>query len=371
VRDPITFRTDTGRTIAGNMMQLIDAMVACQAGGGPTIEKLYIVYKEAKDWRKKHVGSMFASQANQREEAQVVRLMSEVIDDMNALQPGVGTALTNYQSRKTHQGVASKRFTSLGKGYDLERETYVKGKKQQAPYSGAAIKDRADAHDISFSKIKTGKWDELALEHAPAVKMYFVNKVQRLKHLAVCEDKGVAGWRWVNLAGANLDTLHDNNRPKGSQESCQMYALDRYGNLFVDYDNYAYGKFVLQAAFPLNPAKAAKDARGQTNHSSFCAGRDVICAGMIFFWNGHLIHIDNLSGHYSPNRNALRTAVEILRDAHANLSYLRVGAFRPNPDRVEYYSAQSFLQNVEGNPNWPNQDSNQDQSLYFQQQGAV
>ena len=103
-------------------------------------------------------------------------------------------------------------------------------------------------------------------------------------------------------------------------------------------------------------------SRGVTNHSSFCAGREVICAGLIFFWKGQLLHIDNESGHYAPKHNALYRTVEIIRDSGANLDYLRVGFL--TADSKELFYARSFLQNAQ-HGDWPDQDTNQDHTQHF------
>ena len=50
------------------------------------------------------------------------------------------------------------------------------------------------------------------------------------------------------------------------------------------------------------------------NHSTLCAGRDVICAGTISIKNGVLRGITNTSGHYQPNTDALTQLLRKLRD---------------------------------------------------------
>ncbi|MFN7994294.1 MAG: hypothetical protein U0Q18_11855 [Bryobacteraceae bacterium] len=358
-----TFLADCGRNVPGNMMELIDAMIQCQNAAAPKINELYIVYKAAQRWKRKHVNSLFASKQNLREEAQVNILMGEVIDDLNAAQQGLGTALQDYGHRKNTVGVAGK-ATSLGKGYHHERETYLASGKTQAPFSGSRIRDIIDQRNaqrgtnIDFHKIKTKTWNDVSAMAGqdldgmpPAVRMYFLNKVQRLQRMTTCVDMGPQGNRWVDLQGQPMHTRFPNNRAFASAEACQIYAMDRYGNLFVDYDNMAHGQFVLGAA--VNPARAAVQARGQTNHSSLCAGREVICAGTIFFWHGQLVHIDNKSGHYAPRHDALYRAVELVRDAGANIDYLRVGLATANAE--DFYRARTFL--VRGQADWPDQNT--------------
>ncbi|MGO8733023.1 MAG: hypothetical protein ACLQVM_09535 [Terriglobia bacterium] len=363
-----TFLTNVKRTVPGNMADLIQAMIRYQLAAGPRIDELYIVYKEAQAWKQKHVSSFFATKQNLLEEAQVNILMGQVIDELNAATPGLGDALQGYGLRKA-VGTTGKSFTALGKGYELERKTYLAGGKGQAPYSGSKIKDIADAKGIDFHSIKPKTWDQLSTASGadlagaqPAVKMYFVNKIQRLKLRATCLDQGPAGHRWVDLQGNHMNTLFPNFRTMADPNACQLYALDRYGNLFVDYDNGAYGSLVLNAI--QKPAKAAIDFRGYTNHSSLCAGREVICAGMIFFWKGQLIHVDNKSGHYAPKADALFKVVEVLRDGGTNIDYLRVGVATATDEKL--YVARTFLAGGGGGqPDWPDQNPNNDHTQYF------
>lgn len=344
-----SFLSRCGRNVPGNMSGIIDAMILCQGAGGATIENLYIVYKECQDWKKKHVNGLFASKQNQKEEAAVSHLKGEVIDDLNAIENGLGTALEDYQGRKVHGGTKGKSFSSLGKGYDFERKTYVAGGKQQKPFSGSRIKELAEDQGLNFHKMKTRDWEQLS--QGQTVRMYWLNKAQRLKLLASCVDQSPQGHRWVNIAGQHMQTSTDANDHIACETALQMYAMDRYGNLFVDYTSAGHGHHVM--GLTANVARAAVASRGVTNHSSFCAGREVICAGCIFFHKGQLIHFDNDSGHYAPSRQALYKALEIIRDAGACLDYLRVGYSTANAK--QFFRAATFLAN--GNvPDWPNQD---------------
>ncbi len=187
--------------------------------------------------------------------------------------------------------------------------------------------------------------------------MYFLNKIQRLKLLASCDRTNPLGARWIDIRGQLMHSRIGANDSLAAETACQMWAMDRYGNFLVDYDNAGYGRHVLNLTS--DQKKGAMMARGQMNHSSFCAGREVVCAGNIFFWNGQLLHIDNSSGHYAPNRQALFNAVNILRNEGAVLDCLRVGVFASNIDPA-FYKAYTFLQN--GGADWPNQDwgANQD-----------
>jgi hypothetical protein len=50
------------------------------------------------------------------------------------------------------------------------------------------------------------------------------------------------------------------------------------------------------------------------NHSSFAAGNDVLCAGMIEINQGEVIAVSNESGHYRPTAQMLANALLIMKD---------------------------------------------------------
>ena len=52
------------------------------------------------------------------------------------------------------------------------------------------------------------------------------------------------------------------------------------------------------------------------HHSSYLAGKAVLCAGMIIIDDGKLLHIDNESGHYKPSTSNLLNLLAALRLEH-------------------------------------------------------
>lgn len=340
-----SFLTRVGRTVPGNMAGLIDAVIQYQNGAGPRIDELYIIYKECERWLKKHVSSFFASKQNLREEAGVRHMMGDVFEELDRQSNGLGQALSDYRIKKA-QGTQGKTFVSLGKGYHLERKTYEESGKQTMPFSGSYAHGflEDNPQSFGFQQMTSEKFAQIG-QHTQ-VRMYFLNKVQRLKKLVTCVEHTPNQTRWFDIQGNFVSCVQSPMIPKGCSLGCLLYAMDRYGNLFVEMDNSTYGKQVLNVQN--NSSAAAIAARGQTNHSSICAGREVICAGNIYFWKGQLIHIDNASGHYAPTKAALYKAVKLLIEAGANPDYLRVLAFREQA----FYKARTFLAN--GNPDWPN-----------------
>lgn len=81
--------------------------------------------------------------------------------------------------------------------------------------------------------------------------------------------------------GNPLDTSQAPLPPKGAKQKnpgAYAYAQDTSGAIYV-----------------------APHYVGYHHHSSFTAGKPVICAGMIVAKNGKITSIDNASGHYKPN----------------------------------------------------------------------
>ncbi|MEO8030203.1 MAG: hypothetical protein ABJC74_06885 [Gemmatimonadota bacterium] len=89
-------------------------------------------------------------------------------------------------------------------------------------------------------------------------------------------------------------TLADVNGP---------YAMDEYGNLFAQ--------------------EVPTDARA-FNHSSFCRGKQVVCAGILMVDQGELLDINNMSGHYKPGPNQLANLIRLLIGNGLNLSRTEV-----------------------------------------------
>jgi hypothetical protein len=78
------------------------------------------------------------------------------------------------------------------------------------------------------------------------------------------------------------------------------FAMDEYGNLFAQ-------------------EMPDKDPRS-FNHSSFCRGKQVVCAGTLDIYQGALLQITNMSGHYKPRPIHLANTLRILSAAGLDLS---------------------------------------------------
>lgn len=334
-----------GVTMPGQVSDVYDALEAYHKPGGDKEGRLLVFYVACARWLKKHQKGMTQKKWEIKTEATLTRLRNDIEEAWN---PSFRNAMTRYHQRKEEHGEKDVEggFKKLSKGYNLERKTYLAKKKRITPFSASLLSNKVD----NLENLSKGKYEKLGEEN-DTVRMYFCNRESRMRFLAQ--------WvvdRWKDVHGQSLHTqMGYQGNPLGSDLECHMYAMDRYGNLFVAYDNAGFGQKVLNKA--TNAKREGREFRGgQFNHSSFCAGREIICAGTVFFWKGQLIHIDNSSGHYKPTRQNLWNAVNILVNDYyggigdAACSYLRVGLMG-----VGLFKAQSFLTNVQ-DPDWPVDD---------------
>jgi hypothetical protein len=354
-----TFLNDAGVPYdqPGSLADICEALNAYSRRNdqGSKAVEIYIIYKEAQHWLKK-MESVFQSD---KKINRVKALLVEAITELENEERGLGKALVTYKKDGAHKGKAE-----LQPGYHLERETYLANGKKTAPYSGSLVKKKVK-NDNKFSSLSANEFNTIGQE--TTARMYFLNKIQRLRFRAEYSNK-----TWVNIKGKTLSTNLLTNNHIGQEHSLQMYAMDRYGNLFVDYTNdqilwqrMAVGGTTFVMA---DERKNLLKERGIMNHSSLCAGREVICAGTIFFWKGQLLHIDNFSGHYAPDSDALRKALTILKEEGTDLGYLRVGA-KYQGDNNGFWTAQGFISKM-ASPDWPSQDWHEDQDKHFSGKGA-
>src|SRR5581483_11341387 len=127
----------------------------------------------------------------------------------------------------------------------------------------------------------------------------FFDKMARAKFLAIPD--GAGGFHDINERPINM-TVHNNVMTK-----LHMYVIDHHGNL-------------LTSVSPSSRQRGGNRGVEYFNHSSFNAGREVMCAGMIWIAGGKLLHIDNQSGHYAPTTQHLTDALAFLSEEGIDLS---------------------------------------------------
>jgi hypothetical protein len=126
------------------------------------------------------------------------------------------------------------------------------------------------------------------------------------------------------------------------QLNCAGYVLSLQGELFAG----------------LHAPGSAAECMGKNPfyHSSYMAGRDVLCAGRIFVKQGNLVGIDNASGHYKPSADHLRRAIRELDRQGVDLEELycedisRTNRLGDNGWEMLWPAAADFLAGAEGAP---------------------
>jgi hypothetical protein len=348
---------------------------------------LYIVYDACRRWLKQYpsapTGGKFRNEAYQSWKGKkdaVTALRDDVVSQIDGHFPGLGGSLVQYEDRK--KGGAAKKLQALQPGYALERQTFLESKTSgapAAPFSGSKVRSLLETDAQlptpqytglgSFHKLNTADFQTLGAKVKGGARMYWCNRMQRLKNRV---DYWAGTDEWRTIAGAQVHhEVTDANSFWADDYQVRPYAMDRYGNLFVDTSSEQYAA-VNHLAGPGKAAKAADavKARGYTNHSSICAGREVMCAGNLFIWKGQLLHIDNDSGHYAPTREHLRKAVKKLtKETGVPTAYLRVGVKLPS-GALDLYTFESFIRG-RTNPDWPNQAMKQDHKAIFLQKAAA
>lgn len=208
---------------------------------------------------------------------------------------------------------------SLETAYSHERTQYLEQNKTTNPYSASAVEEATqDLHNMNYAQFKQNA------SAANVDRVDFMNREQRLKHLIV-----VQGGKFLESATTQVD--HQSN----GFLMCETYAVDSYGNF--------YSK------------RFDKNQTTRANHSSYCAGKEVMCAGTYGCINGDLVYLSNMSGHYRPNGGYLRQVLSLLAAEGVNMDPVCVAVM----DLKSVYKATTFLQNGDGPDDWPNLDGTQ------------
>jgi len=254
--------------------------------------------------------------------ARVRTLMDEAWDELSQSDAGVANAFGAYVTRKN---AAPKQTSGMSSGYGQERAAYLKSGKTQS-VSASLIDDLLDTgrtrnefHPAS-AKINTAREESIAYRNT---RKNMLNKAVKQRKLAELTMKD---WNKIHNIAASirepgeLETRYM-RRPERlnymlesddvgglryivGQRSAQTtgtaqwpYAMDEYGNIYTANDE-------------IDESRAGK---AMFNHSTFTAGDEVVCAGMLSIAaNGKLGHIDNNSGHYKPTLDQLKAVVRIL-----------------------------------------------------------
>lgn len=247
--------------------------------------------------------------------------------DRRKLTPGPGSAAK--RAARLHP------TTKLKGNYRFEREQYVTQGKQANPYSATLMGDDIDRVQDYGEFVATGaRLTEENRAFGADFGVSFFNRAERMKFMLMVREG-----RFFRADGK---PARSEPFAEGNGFNADPYAVDKYGNTY---------------SMTLN--KETKQAHGikQLNHSSFCAGKEVICAGTIACdAQGTLLYITNLSGHYKPNRPQLVWYLRMLHEERVDLSGVCVGAVAPDGQGTQFYRALSFIANPRGPGDWPHTD---------------
>jgi len=248
-----------------------------------TADSSIVVYKACRHWLKAKAGKASPNAQNRR--GVITLLQGRALAWMAHLDPAKGRMLQRFNASK--QAGPRGNLKPMSGAYGHERSLYVSSGKTYAP-SGTRLGDAYKAqheHDMmtgqaftDFSDLTEQEYAELDRQLGGDNPVTYLPKLRRLQHMAYVEGNRLRGF--------------DEQPLTTDQQNGWPYAIDEYGNLFT-------------MPFP-DPAVE------QFNHSSFNAGKDVVCAGVIWVNQGVLVAIDNNSGHYKPSQENLHHAVTLL-----------------------------------------------------------
>ena len=199
---------------------------------------------------------------------------------------------------------------------------------------GRLVSKQVKLSDLSYEQfVEIGKLSDRA-------KVRFIKKEERLHYICWVNKDGTLG-RTVDkqsLSDCGADIVTNKislSNYTQVQSDMWMYAMDEYGNLI---------------AKPEEEGDTLPTGFGRFNHSSFNAGKDVMCAGMVLFSKGKLLYLDINSGHYKPTRENLENALQILKDEGADLTHTVAGLpiydSDGNMKDLELYSAKALMDKV-------------------------
>ena len=275
--------------------------------------------------------------------AQVIRgLLKDALTDLGKLSPeegqyaaqkcaaiGAGMVVADVKrSLKTVTGVSfsAKKDTTraLAPGYALERQDYVTKGKAAPPIAASHVEYALHNDAAVKGKFSKKDWDTISHSDYTAIARMlgpgdhhtgYLNRSDRVTCL-VSFDNGVLTYASKTAAKSLADLMVYTGT---GLKYGVMYAMDRYGNLYAEDET--SGK--------------ARQKTDKFNHSSFCSGTSVICAGVLAVdKKGVLVHIDNVSGHYKPSLQDLIRALAVLKGAGIDLTNVRVRDFVPDKNYI-------------------------------------
>lgn len=338
------FKHDTGkeygfalvkvRVSGHNLKPIVDALDhygrVRNSGGEEVMRALCSIVSQCRKWLRVKSAKIAEAASGQptvvKRKNVVTALQDEAIYELRKTMAGQGVvdAIGAYETRKDAGRRAG--VISLAPGYANERAAYLKFDKKTS-ISGTSVRELLEAKttrggmglpakadskfdtnyrkkigddaDGFFKALTIKDWEaieKIAREvEGHQIEVRYFNKFERIKCLL--ESDGHGGLRYCN--GLDAKTTHKLGDPWG---------MDEWGNLYTSPEE--------------------KGLYGMFNHSSFTAGDIVVCAGNIVIDSrGKAVKIDNRSGHYAPDPERLRAAVEIMQNEyHIDFSQTEIWA---------------------------------------------
>lgn len=310
----------------GSDMTLIDAAIAewdgAQSGNDVSrkVVALRHIVKTCSLYLKSRIGKNTTLCSKRK--GQVRRVLDLALAALKRFDAAEGS----FASKKS-KGVIHGRFdgqtTSLAGAYKHERTSYEKTGKTYA--AAATVLSDMEGFGTSTYQQYVGEFERQLRESGGSAEskknmsVAYLTKNDRMSYLAIAHDGVFKRPDGTEVYSAGVDM---------SGARCgDMWAMDRYGNFFV------------------KAAGAIKGKGAYFNHSSFCAGTDVVCAGVCMFNKGGiLVYLDNNSGHYKPDAEAVRSTLAFLNDEGVKISLIRVG-LATGHDSIKSYLARTVLNN--------------------------
>jgi len=292
------------------------------------------------------------SQSTVTRRLQIELLAREAFSELKGFKKASGLDHFNFNKGKNLQ--VPLHTKPLDRGYHLEREQFLNGS-GKTPIQGAKI-DGAFWHGqnnkekwLSFltkedqkqrlrQMLEKNSWTELTLEEVGYLSLISeAGLKQPLDRVGFIDKRERAGQFLVVYKGekADFETVAGDPYDTGDNAGkTHMFAVDSYGNLF--------------ASRPDFEAKDKENKKVLWNHSSFNAGKDVVCAGHIKIVKGALVQVDTDSGHYKPQREELYSLLKIFQEEKIDLSRTEV-VFRPSKEAkmAIRMTAAAFIQEQE------------------------
>lgn len=240
-----------------------------------SLDNTIAVYKECRHWLKAKAGKTTTNSIHRQKK--IKYLVDQSLLWLHHFDADLGKARLRFEQKKA----AGPRpgLKSLAGVYQHERSLYVQSGKTHAP-SGTMLDAKYPEGSFggkTFGQLTEAEFDALDRHFQRQYPVVYLKKMDRLRDMILIENKVL-----TTYDGTPLTTTGQGGWP---------YAIDQYGNLFTKDDH---------------------SVQGQFNHSSFNAGNDVVCAGMIRANGGALQSISNNSGHYKPSQLHLYNASRLM-----------------------------------------------------------